>query len=386
MLSFGKAWLSMSLILAWTSKNLDAAGPSKQEELLRVEHEIKIKQQKAKTLSRQAEELHQKIEEIRKTLVDVAQISRQYEERISRTEKTLASLNHQEKHHTFLWHRNQNTWGRVLIMLYHLSRASPASLFLTQKNPHEVVQSMMVLKSAVPYVHHMLDRLKRELDDLKALRQAIADERMMLAQTTESLGRKQTDLQNLLKQKSSLESFHREQQDTLEKHIKELGFQAETLRDLLAELEAEEAVGVYKKTRRSSSHKLLPSTAFRLLPPVHGPIVLGFNHKGPGNEQGLGVVYETRSGAQVLSPASGQVVFAGPFRTYKHIVIIDHGKGFHTLFAGMNTIVTPVGQEVLPGEPIGMMPPSPQRKTKLYMELRQDGEPIDPSSWWSHKP
>jgi septal ring factor EnvC (AmiA/AmiB activator) len=99
-----------------------------------------------------------------------------------------------------------------------------------------------------------------------------------------------------------------------------------------------------------------------------------------------GIVLETRPGAQVIAPYDGQVVFAGPFRGYGLLLIIEHGEGYHTLLAGMARVDCVVGQHLLVGEPVGVMGSQAEGKPHLYVELRHNGQPVNPLPWLSaHK-
>ena len=77
-----------------------------------------------------------------------------------------------------------------------------------------------------------------------------------------------------------------------------------------------------------------------------------------GVERGMSV--GTRANAQVTSPCDGWVVFAGPFRSYGQLLIINAGGGYHILLAGMDRITAQLGQFVLTGEPVGVMGGGPQ--------------------------
>jgi septal ring factor EnvC (AmiA/AmiB activator) len=93
-----------------------------------------------------------------------------------------------------------------------------------------------------------------------------------------------------------------------------------------------------------------------------------------------GIVLETRPGAQVIAPYDGQVVFAGPFRGYGLLLIIEHAEGYHTLLAGMARVDSAVGQHLLVGEPVGVMGQA-EGKPRLYVELRHNGQPVNPLPW-----
>ena len=88
---------------------------------------------------------------------------------------------------------------------------------------------------------------------------------------------------------------------------------------------------------------------------------------------------KARAGAHVIAPFDGTVLFAGPFKNYGQLLIIDNGNNYLTLLAGMERIDTNVGQEVLAGEPIGQMKES---NPDLYIEIRKDGQPVDPAPWF----
>ena len=109
-----------------------------------------------------------------------------------------------------------------------------------------------------------------------------------------------------------------------------------------------------------------------------------------GTEKGLTIA--TRAGAQVTAPCDGWVVYAGPFRNYGQVLILNAGGGYHVVLAGMERISVDVGQFVLTGEPVAVMGSGSQvaatlasgsNQPVLYVEFRKDGTPVDPSPWWA---
>lgn len=124
--------------------------------------------------------------------------------------------------------------------------------------------------------------------------------------------------------------------------------------------------------------------------PVQGRRVLAFGERTQYGGQSKGIVVETRQAAQVIAPCDGWVVYAGEFRSYGQLLIINTGDGYHMLLAGMSQIDVQPGQFVLTSEPVGAMSGSPKTAPSsvpsnapvLYVELRKDGRPIDPDPWW----
>ncbi|MBK1676376.1 peptidase M23 [Rhodospirillum rubrum] len=118
--------------------------------------------------------------------------------------------------------------------------------------------------------------------------------------------------------------------------------------------------------------------------PARGPLVGRYGEKTPLGDTLKGVRVITRAGGQVISPHEGTVVFAGPFRGYGNLLIIDHGGGYHTLLAGLGRIDGVVGQRLAAGEPVGIMPDvvgGGDGSPTLYVELRRKGQPINPLPW-----
>ena len=144
-----------------------------------------------------------------------------------------------------------------------------------------------------------------------------------------------------------------------------------------------------------SPGRIKPEIAFsaatgRLPLPAQGRQVLGFGEKTQFGGQSKGIVLETRQGAQVTSPCDGWIVYAGEFRSYGQLLIINAGGGYHVLLAGLSQIDVQPGQFVLAAEPVGTMSGWPQQTQPaaasnapvLYVEFRKDGRPVDPDPWW----
>lgn len=144
---------------------------------------------------------------------------------------------------------------------------------------------------------------------------------------------------------------------------------------------------------RSDPGRLAPSIRFskakgKLPFPVAGRAVINFGQETALKRRSKGVVFETRANARITSPADGWVVYAGAFRSYGQVLIVNAGDGYHVLMAGMARIDAQLGQFVLASEPVGSMGSATSgggraSKPVLYVEFRNKGKPVDPSPWWS---
>ncbi len=76
----------------------------------------------------------------------------------------------------------------------------------------------------------------------------------------------------------------------------------------------------------------------------------------------------------------GEIRFAGTFKNFGNMIIIEHEGGYHSLVAGLARIDTVVGQKVAPGEPVGVLPSgNPENPAEVYYELRLNGRPVNPA-------
>lgn len=120
----------------------------------------------------------------------------------------------------------------------------------------------------------------------------------------------------------------------------------------------------------------LPATAPRpYMLPVTGRTVLGFGALAEGGVASRGLTLAPRAGAQVVAPAAGRVAFAGPYRGYGQIVILEHPGGWTSLVTGLAQAQVSVGQELVAGAPLGA---AAQASPQVTVELRRNGEPVNP--------
>ena len=121
-----------------------------------------------------------------------------------------------------------------------------------------------------------------------------------------------------------------------------------------------------------------------LTAPVAGALLRGFGEPTDGGAS-TGMSYQPSSGARVVSPCAGRVVYGGVFRSFGLLLIVDCGAGYHFVLSGFERLDAQVGQSVQPGEPVGQMPSWDPRgaasRPTLYLELRRDGQPVNPAPY-----
>ena len=127
--------------------------------------------------------------------------------------------------------------------------------------------------------------------------------------------------------------------------------------------------------------------------PAQGSVLRHYGDPDGLGGESQGLVIATRQGAQVTSPADGEVEFAGSFRSYGQVVILNPGGGYRILLAGMGNITAVTGETLRAGEPLGQMGNGPSSVTLLgdvmqngqpvlYIEFRNSTSAIDSGPWW----
>jgi septal ring factor EnvC (AmiA/AmiB activator) len=118
-----------------------------------------------------------------------------------------------------------------------------------------------------------------------------------------------------------------------------------------------------------------PGPPARFLLPLNGRVVTGFGDVGPDGVRTHGILLATRGGALAVAPAAGRVAFAGPYRGFGRVVIVEHPGGWISVVTGLAALDVRVGDPLVAGSPLGTAAP---RAPVVGIELRKDGVPVSP--------
>jgi septal ring factor EnvC (AmiA/AmiB activator) len=123
----------------------------------------------------------------------------------------------------------------------------------------------------------------------------------------------------------------------------------------------------------------------RLVLPAAGTIVRGFGEPLAGGGRSNGLTLAAAKGARAVSPAAGVVQYVGPVKGWDVIVILRLAGGYHLVLAGLERTSVQVGQSVAEGQPVGWAPDGSHSTSELYLEVREQGSPVDPARWLDKK-
>lgn len=384
--------LSAPLPAAWPAAAAatgPAAAADAEQRLGTVERALADGQRREKEIQTEAARLKAEVARLRRGLVAAARTIQEREAEIAGLEARLQEVETLAAGKRARLRERHGQFSRVLVALERLARYPPEALIAHPLSPAETVRGAILLRAAVPQIERRAGRLRDELDDLSRTRKVIAARRADLAAATTALAGERTHLDGLLAQKLALKRQTDAERRKVAERMRALAREAKDLRDLLARLESErrarekQAAAAARPANPSAPVPgLSMSRARGKLPfPAVGRVVGLY---GQTTDTGLtrrGITIETAPGAQVVAPYEGKVVFAGLFRGYGQLLIIEHGEGYHSLLAGLVRIDSVIGQSVLAGEPVGVMGRQDDGKPTLYVELRRDGQPINPLPW-----
>jgi septal ring factor EnvC (AmiA/AmiB activator) len=400
-----------------STADLAAESARREADLRRLEEELAASGESRRRLEAEIDEIKGDTAKLQAELIESAARARAAEERIQVVEKRLQALTASEGAIRRSLAARRRVIGEVLAALQRMGRRPPPAVLVQPEDMLAALRTAMLLGAVVPELRAEADTLATDLGELARLKAAILSD-------SEALRRELADLVAVQQRLAAFTAARQARMAEAQRSFTEereraagLAAQARSLKELIETMErelspakrAEEAPQLTERQAREARERvaaaafrdparLAPKVPFSeargLLPrPVGGRMIREFGSDDGfgGTTRGASIVARPR--AVVTSPADGWVSFAGPFRSFGRLLIINAGGGYYLLLAGMDHINVEVGQFVLAGEPVAVMgdslSPSPAAGSVetsdpvLYVEFRKDGSSIDPGPWWA---
>jgi septal ring factor EnvC (AmiA/AmiB activator) len=337
------------------------------------------------------------------------------EEHIAQTQERLTPLDDRDAVLRESLDQRRGVIAELLAALQRIGRHAPPGLLIQPEDALQSVRSAMVLGAVLPEMRLQAESLAADLAELVRLRKQIAAERDRLARDLLVLAEERQRLSVFIEERQKRQTEAERELGDERQRAAQLARQAENLNQLIVKLE--QSLDTASRAARAAARaaddrkldgrpdlaalrdpgRLTPAITFAaakgMLPlPVSGVRIREFGAPDGlgGSEKGLSIA--ARPGGQITTPCDGWVVYAGPFRNYGQLLILNAGGGYHVLLAGMERISVDLGQFVVTGEPIAVMGGGAQSAAAiaggasqpiLYVEFRKDGVPVDPGPWWA---
>lgn len=416
------------------------------EELLQLEERLEAERRRAAKLAEEAEALRTELQALRTESTAAAARIQQLEDEISRGELAVAVFRAAELRMADALERERGRLASSLAALQRLSLLPPESALVAPGDPLDALRAAHLLAGAIPALEQRLAHYRELHGRYLAARHEAQRESQALVERAAALKAEEERLAVLIERRQEVLGGTTSAQQEAEARVTATATEATNLRQLIEELEAEaererqrraeearlaaeaaararalreaarqEAERAQEDARRQADaeaaaaaaaeaeaeaaerqmavqrqegpreRRPFPSSPTAVLTmPAQGRIALGFGETTPEMSNSQGLVLETRPGAQVVAPFDGRVAYAGEFRRYGLILIIEHDGRYHSLLAGLGRLTVTKGQWVLAGEPVGSMAVEGNRSKELYLELRRAGQPVDPLPWLAH--
>ncbi|TBF54297.1 hypothetical protein ELG72_22840 [Rhizobium leguminosarum] len=395
-------------------------------ELETLSKTINLSTDKVSALQQSIADLEKSTESIRQALIDSAARRKALEKQILESEKKLADLGVKEDGIRRSLHERRGLLAEVLAALQRMGRNPPPALLVTPDDALASVRSAILLGAVVPGIRKETDKLAADLASLAALQTASAAEKTSLTGTMTDGIEEERRMDLLLAENDKLSRSNAAELGAERKRSEELAGKATSLEGLVDSMESEiasvrDAAAAARQAEENrklltdehraqakaladsgvpDKNRIAPAYPFgelkaKLEVPVTGDILRQFGDADGTGHEAMGMTVATNPETVVTAPADGLVVFAGAFRSYGQMIILDAGDGYHLVLSGMDTINTRQGKFVFSGEPLAVMGAKrvasatalalETNRPTLYIEFRKDGKPVDSRPWWTAK-
>ena len=344
---------------------------------------------RAARLAQQATAARDAAEQARRRAAAVAARIQQAEADIQAAQARIAIIARLQRAQAARLAAKQEPVVRLTAALQMIARRPLALALVQPGSVSDAVHLRAVLGQVLPVIEQRTAGLRAELARSRALRATAQQAADALDQAQQDRKAQQVELAALETQKRLAARDYRANAGLESERALALGERARDIVDLMDRLEQAGDLrerlarlsGPLPRPARPDQAGAAPAEAdarpsgpppYRL--PVVGQLVTGMGEVNDSGVRARGLTLVTQASAQAIAPTAGRVAFAGPYRDYGQILIIDHGGGWTTLITGLHRLTTRVGDAVRQGDPVGV---TGARRSNITVELRRNGRPVD---------
>ena len=377
-----------------------------------LEQSIDIAKTKSQALAKKAKENSTDLWELKQQSISIVAKARNHTFTLIKLEEQLAELDQRCRIKKQSLSQQKKHLVSLVTALQRIALTPPIALIALPAKPLDTIRSALLIRGTVPEIKSREKILREDIKALSNIQEAIKAAQQEIQTKQIDLDRERRSLAKLMTRKLKLIKKTNAAQEKSKRTALSLRGRAKNLRELFRRLTQNEkkkndnqplkpnltdmknpsrGLGILKsdstdqKAPKKISSKARGPTFLRQNLPVVGRVTFGFDTKDLNGQRRRGLSIEAKPGAAVISPRSGKIVFAGPFRGLGNLIIIEYGLQHHLLLGGLGKIDVPLGEKVLAGEPVGIIPFSERNRTILYLELRRKGRPINPLPWLAAK-
>lgn len=335
--------------------------------LTQVERDRRAEQQRVERLRAQAGDVRREVSALDARLTEAGRRRSEAEAQAAAAEQRLVALRAQLTQDDLRRARSRDALERALIN---------AALAQRRIEPN-AARANILARALAPAVSGQERGARQAVADARLLEGAIAEEQQILADAQLAIDTERADIVTLLARRRSAQAQYANEARAAEQRVRALASEARNLRDLAARVTASAPA---RAATPGGGSGAIPAA---WLAPAEGRITSAYGATAAGAPASQGVRLTTRASAQVVSPAAGEVAYAGSFRSYGQVLILNLDGGYAVVLTGLQTINARVGDRVRAGQPLGEMSATATPAPELYVEVRRNGQPVDPGRWLS---
>jgi septal ring factor EnvC (AmiA/AmiB activator) len=353
--------------------------PSSAQQLKSLSSELKQGQPQLASAKEKSDSLAAEAATLRQKLIATAARIETLERQQGEINARIAGLTTEDKRLSAGFANDRVAVTKLLAILERLQHDMPPALAMRPDDALGAARGSMLIGASLPPVYAQAAKLSRRIEALKHTRLALEQQQAQAADTAARLNVARAELDELLAQKEKEAASAAQSYGTLKAQMEKVAREAADFQALLSRVRAlrQEAGAVQKVVTVTAQNSGLPGVLSRnsLLEPVVGALENGSS----------GLSYTTRPGAQVIAPADGKVLYAGPYHKNGQVLILEITTGYDVVLAGLGRVTVKPNDQLLAGEPVGTMPADPV-DDRLYFEVRHGGHGLSPAPWLKMTP
>jgi septal ring factor EnvC (AmiA/AmiB activator) len=353
--------------------------PSSAQQLKSLSSELKQGQPQLASAKEKSDSLAAEAAALRQKLIATAARIESLERQQVEINARVARLAAEDKRLSAGFANDRVAVTKLLAILERLQHDMPPALAMRPDDALGAARGSMLIGASLPPIYAQAAKLSRRIEALKRTRLALEQQQAQASDTAARLNVARAELDELLAQKEKEAASAAETYGTLKAQLEKVAREAADFQALLSRVrELRQGAGaVQNVVTVTAQNSGLPGALSRnsLLEPVVGALENGSS----------GLSYTTQPGAQVIAPADGKVLYAGPYHKNGQVLILEITTGYDVVLAGLGRVTVKPNDQLLAGEPVGTMPADPA-DDRLYFEVRHGGHGLSPAPWLKMNP
>ncbi|BDM62667.1 non-catalytic member of peptidase subfamily M23B [Shewanella sp. NFH-SH190041] len=348
----------------------------RQAELQQLQSQISQQQSSLQNASKQREQLQGLLKQDEQAIARVAQKANETEKNLNQVDRELTTLGQRQQQLDQLKSTQQKTLSKQLASAYLTGNHDYAKMLLNQQDPAAIERMLAYYQYLNKARMQAINSLKITLEELADLQQKEQAKRL-------KLNGLMLDLQQETKQLKQ-EQQQREQTLTqLQRVLRDKGAQLEQMQINEASIKRMLAQAA-QEARENPTMDGLAKLKGKLKWPTKGRIRYDYGDNRSGGVHWKGITLSAPEGREIHAVAPGKVIYADWMRGFGMVMVIDHGKGYMSLYGHAQTLLKTAGETVSPKDVIALVGNSGgQAEPGLYFEIRHKGQAMDPARFCS---